>query len=303
MKRLGLLLCLLLCIGAPAMAGEVEDLSALLESRNFSREHTERIMEQVRLARKNGLPLAPMIDKVHEGLAKQVDAPRIVQAVEQVAERYAYAWARAYALVAEPQEAGRAAALMAEAMTAGLVREHAGMIADKLQQREFSQTFERDRLVQETMETARDMARYGVSSSMVTRVVADALSHSYTAKEMATMRQSFADKARFGTPESIALGFAHDIGAGQGASSLGTGGRGGGTTTGSSGGSSGSSSSGSGSSGGGSGSSGGGSGGSGGSGSGSSGGSGSGSSGGSGGGSGSSGGGSGGGAGGSGAGR
>ncbi|MHB1348676.1 MAG: hypothetical protein ACYCYR_02275, partial [Desulfobulbaceae bacterium] len=234
MKKLGLLLLLLFWTASPALAGESEDLAALLESRGFSQAYTARIMEQVRHAREKGIPAAPMIDKVHEGLAKGVDAPRVVRAVEQVAERYAYAWAQARELAVQEQERARVANRLAEAMAAGLRRQDAQMIADRLQDqdrdraRDRDRATERDQLICETVQTARDMARFGVASPTVARVVTDALAHAYTSREMVTMRNSFARQAQYGEPEGVAQSFAQGIGAGQGADSLGSSGPGGG---------------------------------------------------------------------------
>lgn len=215
-------ICVLILTATIARAGEIEDLAALLEARNFAPETSARIMEQVRAARENGLPLMPVIDKVHEGLAKQVEPARIAQAVEQVCERYSYAYTRTRGLFSDREQAAQAGNMLAEAMAAGLSRQDAGRITDKLAQREKSRDTVHDGLVPETLQTARDMARYGVSSQTLTGTVTNALGHFYSGNDMATMRANFARQARFGSPEMIARQFSNSIGAGHAAGSLGT---------------------------------------------------------------------------------
>ena len=246
-----------------------------MHQHQFSLENTQRIQNMIQEAQKKGLPAEPMQNKVHEGIAKRAPEEAVVRAVEQVQNRYEYAYQQARGLFNDPQQARSMGNRFAEANAAGLANEDAARIMAQLQNRTRNmnreQAFE---LADETVKGARNMARQGVSSTTVGNVYANALQHAYQARDMQTLQQSFANQARHGNPENVAHGFSQGIGQGLGAGGLssgggagsgsGSGGSGGGGGSGGSGGGGGGSGGGGGGSGGGGGGSGGGGGGSGG---------------------------------------
>ena len=235
-----------------------------MHQHQFREQNVISIQNMIQEAQMKGLPTEPMQNKVHEGIAKKADDEAIVRAVEQVQNRYEYAYQQARGLFNDPQQARSMGNRFAEANAAGLANEDAARIMAQLQNRTRNmnreQAFE---LADETVKGARNMARQGVSSTTVGNVYANALQHAYQARDMQTLQQSFANQARHGNPENVAHGFSQGIGQGLGAGGLSSGG-GAGSGSGSGGSGDGGGSGGSGGSGGGGGGSGGGGGGSGG---------------------------------------
>jgi len=270
---------------------------SMLENK-FTIDNTLEAQRIIMNALNEGLPLEPLINKVFEGMTKNVKPDRIVRAMEMVLSRYTFAYGQAAVLTKEKTQIGRLGNTLSAALAAGLENQDAAQICSMIQNK--AQTMNgtaHNSLAVETLKTARDMARLSVASQAVADVLIQALQNDYRAEEMKSMRASFMSHSRTGSPQNLAKSFSRAIQQGKSLDGPGgmdhsgdLGGSGGSSGSGGTGGSGGSGG-GSGGSGGGSGGSGGGSGGSGGSGGGSGGsGGGSGGSGGSGGGSGGSGG-------------
>ena len=130
-----------------------------------------------------------MIGKVREGLAKQVGPEAIVSAVTHVRERYMHALQMATSLAKEKPEALERR--FAEAMSSGLKPQDADIIAHALQERMQRDPSAQQGLLNQTMVTSRDMVRMGVSSTLTTEVVLEALAQNYNAASMELLRSTF----------------------------------------------------------------------------------------------------------------
>jgi hypothetical protein len=272
---------------------------------HFTEEQMVRVGRQIASGDSQRLTAGAVRAKIHEGIAKGIAPETILMATSKVKNRYELAEKLAEKLTSKLKRTGLVG-LYADCFAAGFSELDAEKLTLALQTRK-NTPGKRDsqNLMVETLVTARDMVRQGVSSKMTGEVLESALKRGYSKKEMRTLRHTLAGNTRDNLEDSAGrIGAAIDrgvragelqglgnrdsgtgekagMGEGQGAagSSGGDGGDGSGGNSGSSGGSSsgdGSGGSGSDGSGGNSGSNGGSSGGDGGDGSGGSGGSGSG---------------------------
>jgi hypothetical protein len=114
--------------GTPAL------LQAMQQHR-FQHENQLHINTMIREAQQKGLPTEPLMNKVHEGIAKNVPEEKIVQAVERVQNRNENAYRQAGALTSDKQHARQLGQVIAEAYTAGLMEKDAAQIMTQLQTR------------------------------------------------------------------------------------------------------------------------------------------------------------------------
>ena len=84
-----------------------------------------------------------------------------------------------------------------------------------------------EELARETITNVMNMVCLGVSSKATSDLVCRALQHSYTAREMKTMRNSFMAHARNFDPTKLAKSYTNDIQGGKGAGNLSASGMGG----------------------------------------------------------------------------
>lgn len=180
-------------------------------------------------ARAQGLPPEPIINKAFEGMAKQVQAGRIVNAMEAVRARYDFALQQAAKLSGQKSRMDQTGHVIAACLTAGMATGGIESITDKLQQRSRAmKTDQRSALALETYKTARDMVRLGVPPSETEAVVLLALQHGFDADRMQNMRAAFRKDSRTTAPRSLAARYSHSIRQGKKFES-----RGGGQSTGS----------------------------------------------------------------------
>jgi uncharacterized membrane protein YgcG len=197
-------------------------MTKLMLQNQFSLEQTLRAQRVVMNAQKEGLPVEPIMNKAYEGMVKQVQAKNIVQAMEQVGTRYAFAYKQARVITKEPSQVRSIGNAIAKAFTAGMDQKGIQGIMDRLrertQQMTQSQTME---LARESFKTARDMARLGLSSKTTTDLVCLALQKGYTARRMENMRNSFMTQSRSSHPTHLANSYSNDIKGGKSEGSTG----------------------------------------------------------------------------------
>ncbi len=184
-------------------------MTKLMLQNKFSLQQTLQAQQMMMQAVQSGLPAEPLMNKVKEGMAKKIQSGPLLQAMEQVQSRYAFAYRKAGQLTEDPEEVIELGDLMADALTAGFQGGDMEPIMNRLQER--TREMERkgaDELSTETCMTLRDMARLGVSSDTITDVVVEALNQNYTAREMEALRESFMYTARKGSPEDKAKAYA-----------------------------------------------------------------------------------------------
>ncbi len=238
MKNLSLIFCLFLFYSSVATAGDTDPtLTRTMDSAGFSEEQVLQVQSMIKTAQQQGFPADAVSGKIYEGVAKHVDPDRIVQALERVTSRYEYGHALALKLTNREQQAARLGNTITAGIAAGLTRQDAEKIVNSLQSR--SRQMNRNELyllAEETMLTARDMSRQGVSSETTAGVVGQAVQKNFAAGEMRTMRNTFSRQEAEGNRDSLARDYGTAIGHGVQAGDLeghGTEGRGFGGTQGS----------------------------------------------------------------------
>jgi uncharacterized protein YoaH (UPF0181 family) len=193
-------------------------MTQLMLRSQFSQEHALKAQQMLMFALQSGLPAEPLMNKAYEGIAKKVQSRSILQAMEKVRSRYAFAYKQAGQLTEEPDQVSELGNLMADSLSAGIERGDLELIRTRLQERTTQMERKRaDELTEEAYKTVRDMARLGASSGAITDVVSQALRQNHTAREMKTMRTSFMNNARYGSPDSAAKSYGEMIGKGESA--------------------------------------------------------------------------------------
>ena len=85
----------------------------------FEEQQVLRAQRMVGQARKEGLPVSPLMDKAYEGMAKRVEAGNILKAMERVRARYAFAFEQAKMLSSEEGRIEEIGQRIAQCLTAG----------------------------------------------------------------------------------------------------------------------------------------------------------------------------------------
>jgi hypothetical protein len=164
---------------------------------NFSQQHVLQAHTILMDARKQGLQTEPIMNKAHEGLAKQVQPKAVVQAMEQVRSRHAFASKQAKAITDDKAKINQMTTILAGSMAAGMNHEDADRIMQVLQERtrNMSRAHGED-LAMQTFMTTRMMARLGMHSQTVGDSVCEALQEGHNAQEMHNLRNTMMVKAR-----------------------------------------------------------------------------------------------------------
>lgn len=184
----------------------------------FKEEQILRAQRMIMNARKEGLPVMPLIEKAYEGMTKRVQAEKILQAMEKVYSRYHYANKHANGFTREKDEKHRIRGIIAQCLAAGLNDKEVADITYKLNERA-QEMMKADayELASESFMTARDMRRLGVTSMAATDVVWRALDHRYDAQDIKIMRHSFINQMRYTSlATKLARSYANSISRGQG---------------------------------------------------------------------------------------
>jgi hypothetical protein len=164
----------------------------------FREEQILKAQRMIMDAKKEGLPVEPLMEKAYEGMTKRVQAGKILQAMEKVRTRYRNAHRHADGLTEEKGERNRIRKMIAQCLAAGLNDKEVETIAYKLQESAQDMTkAEARELAGECFMAARDITRLGATSMASTDVVWKALDHRYDAKDMKVMRDSFITHMRY----------------------------------------------------------------------------------------------------------
>jgi len=213
MKKLLFVFSLLLLCSSTAF-GDTTDpaLTRTMEESGFSANQVLQVQNTINTAQTLGIPEDVVVGKVHEGIAKQVDPERIVQALERVTTRYEYGYKLARDLAREKSQVAPLGNSITAGIAAGLTPEHARDLVNQLQSR--SGQLDSDELyslAEETMLTARDLCRQGVSSTTTRDMVDNAVQQGFEAHEMHTMRNTFNRQEMQENRESLAKDFSRAI--------------------------------------------------------------------------------------------
>ncbi len=203
----------------------VEEISLLeqkMKEYGFSKTGLNTFMNMLKESQKKQLPQGPLVDKVYEGMAKNIQPDSIMHATNQVQARYRNASRYAHLFSETRLDTDKLTETIAQAFAAGLENEDCEQLVLQLKERVRAMNrIEKNGLIEVTMWTARDMARRQVPSSTVSNVLTSALHQAYQAKDMSALRLRFSIKAKQGSPERVAMEFADSIGRGVAAHQLG----------------------------------------------------------------------------------
>ncbi|MGD8271752.1 MAG: hypothetical protein PVH74_09325 [Desulfobacterales bacterium] len=214
----------------------IEVTRAMVQNR-FDAQQISEAHQVLLNAQTQGLPPDPIINKAFEGMTKQVQASRIVGAMETVRARYDFALKQAMKFTVSKSQMNQMGHVIAACLTAGLPPKSVESITDGLQEQARTlKTDQQDLLAIETFKTARDMARLSVSPSQTEALIHQALQHQFSAAQMQNMRAAFRDDSRTTSSQSLAARYSRSIEQGKSFESPHGDQRGGGQSTGSSGG-------------------------------------------------------------------
>ena len=205
------------------------DMTRQMLANNFNQQQILQAHAVLMDAQKQGLQTEPIMNKAYEGLAKQVHAEAIVQAMVQVRSRYAFATMQAKAITNNRVRVQQMATILAGSMAAGMTPEDADRIMQRLQERTRNMIrAEAEELALQTVMTARTMTRLGMRSMSVGDSVCQALQQGYTAQDMQKMQNRIMTHSQHSFSESHSQGHGFDGGQHGGDSSGSKGGSGGG---------------------------------------------------------------------------
>jgi hypothetical protein len=147
---------------------------------------------------KKGLAEDPLIDKLNEGIAKDVQPESIVQAMEKVRVRYETANRYAKKLSDDEDHIEAMTEEIAECMAAGIDAGDIGKVTQLLQKNSEDMRASRARaLNKRTVRAMKTMARSGVQSQDALSVVNSAFESGFNAEDMEGLENSFALNARW----------------------------------------------------------------------------------------------------------
>jgi hypothetical protein len=136
----------------------VVNMTEAMVQYKFTEEQMAKVYDMIGEAKKNGLPVEPLINKLHEGIGKRIQSQNIIMAMEKVKERYQSAAQIAYTMTGSEEETDALTGDIAESLAAGMAgndMESIGEMVDQVQ----IQSEDRLSLKIRTLATVKTMAR------------------------------------------------------------------------------------------------------------------------------------------------
>jgi hypothetical protein len=199
-------------INAGIPSEEAIQMTRMMIENRFQQQNILQAQQTLMNTVKQGLPKDPVMNKAYEGIAKNVPAGKVVQAMEKVHNRYSYAYRKANQHAKDPGRVQNLGNSIAEGLTAGMTETDIERTIEKLEQRTRQMTQARiEALTEETFLSLKLMARRGVSSQEAAEVVCQALKQQYSVQEMKQVRHSFMMHSMNTDPTKLAHQFAHNI--------------------------------------------------------------------------------------------
>jgi hypothetical protein len=187
-----------------------QDLTALLEkfaAAGMGEPDMLRAEAVLSQAKKESLPLRPIVNKALEGLAKNVPASRIVPAMDAVRARYLLAFTQAKTVPVTSEMQERIAMLLAESLAAGFKDADAERFVGDLKTR-LTEPAAEPALSTSTLSFIKDMSRMGVASDVSVEIAVYALANGLTANEIESLHHSFVSLSQSQSAQSVAVGIA-----------------------------------------------------------------------------------------------
>lgn len=183
---------------------------------SFSNQEMLNAYEIIAEAKKNGLPEKPVMNKLHEGVAKKVQSGNIIKAMKKVQARYKTAGELAQHMAGDGEQSRILTEDIAESMTAGMNDGDVTKIGEMLKTRTKDQSGkDSSGLAEQAFKTVKTMARMGVESESAAEVIKDALRKGYDMEKMIKLKNAFIVQARTrANPSELAAYFSQGIRAG-----------------------------------------------------------------------------------------
>jgi len=199
-------------INAGIPGDEAIKMTRLMIQNNYKDQNTLRAQKILIDTVKEGLPDKPVMNKAYEGIAKNVQEDRVVEAMEKTRTRYSDAYRYARSITQNPVRVNDIGKTIAESLTAGINNKDAYQIMESLQNSTRQMTRNNtEAFAEEIFLSLRDMARRSVLSKIATDVVAKALEHQYSIEEIKQMRHSFISRSMNIDPTILAIQYGYDI--------------------------------------------------------------------------------------------
>ncbi len=199
----------------------VVNMTEAMVQYKFTEEQMAKVYDMIGEAKKNGLPVEPLINKLHEGIGKRIQSQNIIMAMEKVKERYQSAAQIAYTMTGSEEETDALTGDIAESLAAGMAgndMESIGEMVDQVQ----IQSEDRLSLKIRTLATVKTMARAGAGSASVVKTIKAALKKGYDHNKMKALEKAFVSQVRGNhNPSDIAEAFARGINEGISADEMG----------------------------------------------------------------------------------
>jgi hypothetical protein len=191
---------------------EAIKMTRLMIQNNYRNQNILRAQNILIDTIKEGLPDNPVINKAYEGIAKNAQEDRVVEAMDKTRTRYSTAYRYARSISQVPDQINNIGKIIAEGLTAGILNTDAHQVMERLQNRasqkigNYTEAF-----AEEIFLSLRDMARRSVSSKIATDVISKALEQQYSVQEIQQMRTSFISRSMNVDPAKLAVQYAYDI--------------------------------------------------------------------------------------------
>jgi hypothetical protein len=199
-------------INAGISGDEAIKMTRLMMQNNYQYQNILRAQKILIDTVKDGLPDRVVMNKAYEGIAKNVQEDRVVQAMEKTRIRYSVAYRYARSITQNPDRVKDIGKTIAESLTAGINNKDAYQIMENLQNSTRQMTSNNtEAFAEEIFLSLRDMARRSVLSKIATDVVSKALKHQYSIEEIKQMRHSFVSRSMSIDPTILAIQYGHDI--------------------------------------------------------------------------------------------
>ena len=118
--------------GTPS--NEAIKMTHLMIQNNFKDQDTLRAQKIIIDTVKEGLPYRPVMNKAYEGIAKNVQEDRVIEAMEKTRMRYSVAYRYARSITQNPVRVNSIGKTIAESLAAGINNKDAHQIMESLQE-------------------------------------------------------------------------------------------------------------------------------------------------------------------------
>lgn len=163
-----------------------EMLTAMVQNK-FSNEIQNQVRNLLTTCANQGLPYEPLIGKAMEGMAKGAGEERIVRAMRAVADRYAYGNQISQKLKQARQNTNGLTDVIAGCLTAGMKSDDIKKLSNKISEQATKSQAGPETAIR-TMQVARTMARRGVKSGTIEKVLSAAVKNGLSEKEMTRLQ-------------------------------------------------------------------------------------------------------------------